>query len=219
MSVSFYFVRKLDVKGSLFLLNAQYKEEFGEYDRIKTIFATPAKGSRNFTKVEGIFLSLTTMEQIQKFRDFKVADIDEHKEALRTIQICLSYFSMLKALHLFSSSKQLNKPNRQNNLKIFVKFFSNFIIDRSNTRNESFLVETLQDHLKLEIDVVTVQTGIFITYALGRCFTLANCRNYEDVKMFDIITDNTILMNLNHPYVFHFLVSFMPPINSKSFEM
>ena len=140
--------------------------------------------------------------QIKSFRaNFKVSEDDQ--DALQTILLCLDYFETQKALHIFSTERQLNSENRETNHRELIDYFSNHIIDRSSSKNEMFLIETLEKLISIPIDVMSLQAGVGTTYSIGNSFTLANCRSLEDVKEFDRFTDDTVMRDANHQYIYH----------------
>ena len=192
-----------------------YRKQFKAYDRIKKIFSTPVKDAVNFVKLEALFFDRETRAQIKRFRaNFKVSKDDQ--DALKTILLCLDYFETLKALHIFSTERQLNSKNRQTNLQELIDFFGNHLIDRSTSRNEIFLVQTLEKLISIPIDVMSLQAGVGTTYSIGNTFTLANYRSLQDVKEFDNFTDDTVMIDCNHQYIYHKCLMFKEaPLSKK----
>lgn len=183
------------------MLTTHYSSKICAYPGILGLFKLRGNSAADYARIERNFTSSSLLAEIDNFKkNFLVKD--EHKEALETMVLCLNYFQRLKSVVIFASERQLENPNRRKNLLSLINFFKRYTIDKDSSRNELFLIETLEELLDLPLDVLVMQASIAPVYALANVLKIVNIRDREDLNSFLKFAHGHILTDLNHPYIY-----------------
>lgn len=172
-----------------------------KYPALLKLFKAGGNNADDYSRIEKHLKSKIILDQIVAFkRDFMVDEEDE--DALETFKLCLDFHLYLKAVILLASQRSLNNPHRSEILTKMINFFGKYTIDRANTGNELFLVETLVALRTLPIDVISVQASIGIPHALAVTLNVANVRSREEISEFLDYINGIELRDVNHVYLY-----------------
>lgn len=191
--------RAFDVERAVFVMETKYRNEWDE-SQISDLFGVPCKSIDEFTKLDKKLREDFRISAEKKFiENFVVDSCDEiHKQ---TIVQCIEIFKYIRALNYFIFRKSMSdKEMRKKNLEEFRDFFRSFRLDGSTT-TQSFLADTLNDMIELDIDCIQFEASVAIDYVLAYLCNLANIKVYEELLEFISLLDNAYVFNVNHNYL------------------